>query len=112
MTAHEIQAQDTTLRPTPETRGPQIISANGTASVHLTLAVCDYEHVREIAQGLVRADGITLTPLIFPNDSSETSHSSDLVKRKVISSIDGKISGVSVMPSARTRPCAISRSCS
>ena len=67
MTAHEIQAQDTTLRPTLETRGPQIISANGTASVHLTLAVCDYEHVREIAQGLVRADGITLTPLIFPS---------------------------------------------
>jgi 4,5-dihydroxyphthalate decarboxylase len=35
--------------------------------VHLTLAVCDYEHVREIAQGIVRADGITLTPLIFPS---------------------------------------------
>src|SRR5262249_38699240 len=34
---------------------------------HLTLAVCDYEHVREIAQGIVRADGITLTPLIFPS---------------------------------------------
>src|SRR3984893_7562134 len=44
-----------------------IVGANGTASVHLTLAVCDYEHVREIAQGFVRADGITLTPLIFPS---------------------------------------------
>ena len=43
------------------------VNANGTASVHLTLAVCDYEHVREIAQGFVRADGITLTPLIFPS---------------------------------------------
>ena len=51
----------------PDTRGAQIVSANGTAAVHLTLAVCDYEHVREIAQGLVRADGITLTPLIFPS---------------------------------------------
>ena len=50
-----------------DTRGPQIVSSNGTASVHLTLAVCDYEHVREITQGLVRADGITLTPLIFPS---------------------------------------------
>ena len=40
---------------------------NGTASLHLTLAVCDYEHVREIAQGIVRANGITLTPLIFPS---------------------------------------------
>ncbi len=44
-----------------------IVGANGIASVHLTLAVCDYEHVREIAQGIVRADGITLTPLVFPS---------------------------------------------
>src|SRR6266852_1315139 len=58
---------DTTPRPAAELRGPHIVSANGIASVHLTLAVCDYEHVREIAQGLVRADGITLTPLIFPS---------------------------------------------
>jgi 4,5-dihydroxyphthalate decarboxylase len=44
-----------------------LVGPNGTACVHLTLAVCDYEHVREIAQGFVRADGITLTPLIFPS---------------------------------------------
>src|SRR5436853_2462840 len=48
-------------------KAPTIVGPNGTASVHLTLAVCDYEHVREITQGLVRADGITLTPLIFPS---------------------------------------------
>ena len=35
--------------------------------LHLTLAVCDYEHTRELAQGIVRADGITLTPLVFPS---------------------------------------------
>src|SRR5262245_28608207 len=68
MTAQDtIQGPDAIRRPAPELRGPQIVSANGTASIHLTLAVCDYEHVREIAQGLVRADGITLTPLIFPS---------------------------------------------
>src|SRR5438105_13127283 len=50
-----------------ERKAQTIVGPNGTASVHLTLAVCDYEHVREIAQGLVRADGITLTPLIFPS---------------------------------------------
>ena len=50
-----------------ERKVQSIVGANGTASVHLTLAVCDYEHVREIAQGIVRADGITLTPLIFPS---------------------------------------------
>ena len=33
--------------------------------------------------------------MYLPNDSSETSHSSDLVNRKVISSIEGKMSGVS-----------------
>src|SRR5262249_58314664 len=43
------------------------VEPSGIASVHLTLAVVDYEHVREIAQGIVRADGITLTPLIFPS---------------------------------------------
>ena len=68
MTAQETnQGPDSIRRPAPELRGPQIVNVNGTASVHLTLAVCDYEHVREIAQGLVRADGITLTPLIFPS---------------------------------------------
>src|SRR5258708_4364006 len=67
MTAHDVQAPGTIRTPAPELRSPQIISAGGTASLHLTLAVCDYEHVREIAQGIVRADGITLTPLIFPS---------------------------------------------
>src|SRR3981081_2080119 len=67
MTAHDTPGQDATRRQGAELRGPQIVSANGIASLHLTLAVCDYEHVREIAQGIVRADGITLTPLIFPS---------------------------------------------
>jgi 4,5-dihydroxyphthalate decarboxylase len=48
-------------------REPRMINSNGTSSLHLTLAVCDYEHTREIAQGIVRADGITLTPLVFPS---------------------------------------------
>src|SRR3974390_2488625 len=51
--------------PAAEGRAPRIVQSGATASVHLTLAVCDYEHVREIAQGLVHVDGITLTPLIF-----------------------------------------------
>jgi 4,5-dihydroxyphthalate decarboxylase len=54
-------------RSAPELRAPQIVTSGGTASLHLTLAISDYEHVREIAQGIVRADGITLTPLIFPS---------------------------------------------
>ena len=53
-----------------------------------------------------------VSEMYLPNESSETSHSRPRVKRNVISSIDGKISGVSVMPSARTTPCAISRTCS
>jgi 4,5-dihydroxyphthalate decarboxylase len=67
MTAQDKHAPETTRRSAPQLREPQIVSSGGTASLHLTLAVCDYEHVREIAQGLVRADGITLTPLIFPS---------------------------------------------
>jgi 4,5-dihydroxyphthalate decarboxylase len=62
------RAQDLTHKAAPpELRAPQIVNTGGTAALHLTLAVCDYEHVREIAQGLVRADGIALTPLIFPS---------------------------------------------
>src|SRR5215510_2476082 len=46
-------------------RLPQILGHNGTASVHLTLAVCDYDHTRDVTSGVVRAEGITLTPLVF-----------------------------------------------
>ena len=53
-----------------------------------------------------------VSEMYLPNESSDTSHSRPRVKRKVISSIEGKISGVSAMPSARTTPCAISRTCS
>jgi 4,5-dihydroxyphthalate decarboxylase len=48
-----------------ERRSPQMMVVNGTASVHLTLAVCDYDHVRDFVTGAVRADGITITPLVF-----------------------------------------------
>jgi 4,5-dihydroxyphthalate decarboxylase len=51
----------------PQLRAPQIIVSGGTASLNLTLAVCNYEHVRELTEGVVRADGITLTPLVFPS---------------------------------------------
>jgi 4,5-dihydroxyphthalate decarboxylase len=63
----DAHGQEAARRPAPDLRAPQIVTSGGIASVHLTLAVCDYEHVREIAQGLVHADGITLTPLIFPS---------------------------------------------
>src|SRR5439155_22185618 len=63
------------------------VEANGIASVHLTLAVGDYEHVREIAQGLVRADGITLTPLLFP--------SAEQITFRVTNSMECDVSGLS-----------------
>ena len=66
MTAHDTKANEAAARPRPD-RAPQLVVSGGTASLALTLAVCDYEHVREITQGIVRADGITLTPLIFPS---------------------------------------------
>lgn len=50
-----------------ELRSPQIIVSAGTASLHLTLAVCDYEHLRDLAHGIVIPDGITLTALVFPS---------------------------------------------
>ena len=67
----DVHAQGA-ARSAGDLRAPQVVRSGAIASVHLTLAVCDYEHVREIAQGLVQADGITLTPLIFP--STRNSH--------------------------------------
>src|SRR5262245_31503124 len=66
MTAHEPPAA-VPSRPAAATRAAQIVTSGGTAALHLTLAISDYEHVREITQGIVRADGIALTPLIFPS---------------------------------------------
>src|SRR6478752_237202 len=45
---------------------------------------------------IIGASPCEVSEMYLPNDSSETSHSSDLVNRKVISSIEGKMSGASV----------------
>jgi 4,5-dihydroxyphthalate decarboxylase len=62
-----LQGADRPARTAPQPRSPQVIVSAGTASLNLTLAVCDYEHVRDLTGGVVRADGITLTPLVFPS---------------------------------------------
>ena len=68
MTAHRVPESEAAAdRPAGDARSPQIVTSGGTALVHLTLAISDYEHVREIAQGIVRADGIALTTLVFPS---------------------------------------------
>src|SRR5580704_14436672 len=51
----------------PHHREAPLIVSGGTASLNLTLAICDYEHVRELTSGVVRVDGVTLTPLVFPS---------------------------------------------
>jgi len=62
-----LQGADGAGRIAPQLRSPQIVISAGTASLNLTLAVCNYEHVRELTSGVVRVDGITLTPLVFPS---------------------------------------------
>src|ERR1700737_1026306 len=62
----DVHAQGA-ARPAGDLRAPQVVRSGEIASVHLPPAGCDYEHVREITQGLVQADGITLTPLVFPS---------------------------------------------
>jgi len=47
-------------------REPQIIESGGTARLHLTLATMDYDHLRDLANGQVRADGIVLTAFNLP----------------------------------------------
>src|SRR5260221_4904688 len=67
MTARAGHVQKPTHGLAPELRSPTIVDTGGGASVHLPPSVCDYEDVRANAQSLVRADGITRTPLIFPS---------------------------------------------
>ena len=47
-------------------REPEIVESGGTARLHLTLATTDYDHVRDLINGVVRADGIVLTGFVLP----------------------------------------------
>ena len=47
-------------------RAPEIIESGGTARLHLTLATTDYDHVRDLMNGVVRAEGIVLTGFVLP----------------------------------------------
>jgi 4,5-dihydroxyphthalate decarboxylase len=47
-------------------REPELIENGGTARLHLTLATTDYDHVRDLVNGVVRPEGITLTAFVLP----------------------------------------------
>ncbi len=47
-------------------REPELIESGGTARLHLTLATTDYDHVRDLMNGVVRAEGIVLTGFVLP----------------------------------------------
>ena len=47
-------------------REVEIIERGGTAKLHLTLATTDYDHVRDLINGVVRAEGIVLTGFTLP----------------------------------------------
>jgi 4,5-dihydroxyphthalate decarboxylase len=47
-------------------RAPEIIESGGTARLHLTLATADYDHVRDLTNGVVRPEGIALTAFVLP----------------------------------------------
>jgi len=56
--------------PAPDERLPQIVDGAGGARVHLTMAVADYDHMRDLVHGVVRPDGIALTA--FASDNVES----------------------------------------
>lgn len=43
-----------------------LVEHGGTAHLHLTLATTDYDHVRDLTNGVVRPEGIVLTALTLP----------------------------------------------
>jgi 4,5-dihydroxyphthalate decarboxylase len=47
-------------------RAPEVIESGGTARLHLTMATADYDHVRDLINGVVRPEGILLTGFTLP----------------------------------------------
>ena len=47
-------------------RPPSFVRGAGDARVHLTLAISEYEHVRDLTSGLIRPAGIALNTLVLP----------------------------------------------
>ena len=47
-------------------RVPEFIESGGTTRLHLTLATTDYDHVRDLVNGVVRPEGIALTAFVLP----------------------------------------------
>ena len=43
--------------------GPKFVEIDGIAHLQLTMAINDYDHLRDLTNGVVKADGIILTPL-------------------------------------------------
>lgn len=43
-----------------------VADASATTKLNLTMAVSDCDHVRDVVNGVVRVDGITLTPMVLP----------------------------------------------
>jgi 4,5-dihydroxyphthalate decarboxylase len=62
MNVHEPKVSPTSVAyPSGDDRLPQIVDAGGSARVHLTMAVADYDHMRDLVHGVVRPEGILLT---------------------------------------------------
>lgn len=58
---------DSKLEATVSPRGmPELISHRGVASLHLTAAMADYDHVHDLASGAVQPEGLILTPFLLP----------------------------------------------
>jgi 4,5-dihydroxyphthalate decarboxylase len=62
MTVHEANRMAASVAE----REPQVIESGGTARLYLTLATADYDHVRDLINGVVRPDGIVLTGFVLP----------------------------------------------
>src|SRR5262245_36935340 len=46
-------------------RDVDLVYDGATARLHLTMAVADYDHIRDLVHGVVKADGIALTGLVL-----------------------------------------------
>jgi 4,5-dihydroxyphthalate decarboxylase len=63
----EMTVREANLTPASSAdREPELIESGGTARLHLTLATTDYDHVRDLVNGVIRPEGIALTAFVLP----------------------------------------------
>jgi 4,5-dihydroxyphthalate decarboxylase len=97
--------------------GPHFIERGGRTLLNLTLAMTEYEHTRDLTNGLVQPQGIALTPLTLPveqifhrylgNFEFDVAEASFAKYSSMVTGGDSPLVGIPVFPSRVFRHSAL-----